>query len=69
MTFKEKQTVFDEVKWFDSIREGADKCGSYDFCGNCYKTEPYPCARAMHRYANGYIRVARIYCAGKGVQI
>ncbi|MBQ8292021.1 MAG: hypothetical protein IJX88_05930 [Clostridia bacterium] len=60
MTFKERQAKFDDVKWFDSIQEGADKCGSYTFCTQCRKSEPYPCARAMHRFANGFVRVAQI---------
>ena len=61
MTFKTQQARFDDVKWFDSIREGVDQCGNYVFCGDCRKEEPYPCARAAHRHANGYIRVATIY--------
>lgn len=68
MIFKERQSAFDDVKWYDSIQEGADRCGSYDFCVCCRKDEPYPCARAMHRRANGYVRVARIHRLGKGVQ-
>ena len=69
MTLRENQALFDDVKWFDSIREGTDKCGSYAFCGDCRKDEPYPCARAMHRRANGYVRVARIHRLGKGVTV
>ena len=61
MVFKVQQARFDDVKWFDSIRDGEDKCGSYYFCPNCRKEESYPCARAMHRHVNGYIRVATIH--------
>ena len=61
MNFERQQKRFDGVKWFDSIRAGDDKCGSYEFCGECRKDEPNPCARAMHRYHNGYIRIAVIY--------
>ncbi|MBQ3221523.1 MAG: hypothetical protein IJB34_06150 [Clostridia bacterium] len=60
MNFKKQQEKFDDVKWFDSIRAGSDRCGSYEFCGECRKSEPYPCARAAHRHANGYIRIAVI---------
>ena len=61
MFLKTQQERFDDVKWFDSIREGNDTCGSYAFCVDCRKEEKYPCARAMHRHANGYIRIATIY--------
>lgn len=61
MDFKKKQDSFDEVKWFDSIQVGNDRCGSYEFCGSCRKEEPYPCARAEHRHRNGYIRIAIIH--------
>ena len=69
MTLKERQTQFDDVKWYDSIQEGVDKCGSYDFCHACRKDEPSCCARAMNRHAYGYIRVARICRLTKGVQL
>lgn len=61
MDFKGQQDVFDNVKWFDSIQVGNDRCGSYDFCVECRKDEPNPCARAAHRYKNGYIRIAIIH--------
>ena len=61
MNFKRQQEAFDDVKWFDSILEGQDKCGTYAFCNECRKEEPYPCARAAHRYMNGYIRIASIH--------
>ena len=60
MDFKNRQDQFDNVKWYDSIVAGEDKCGSYEFCGKCRKNEPFPCARAAHRYNNGYIRLAVI---------
>ncbi len=67
MSFKSQQKTFDDVKWFDSILAGEDKCGTYEFCGDCNKDESYPCARAGHRYskmqtrlAGGYIRIAVI---------
>ena len=62
MTLKKQQDKFDDVKWFESIQMGEDKCGTYPFCQQCCKDEPYPCARAAHRYQNGYIRVAVIHC-------
>ena len=61
MDFKQQQDIFDSVKWFDSIQAGEDRCGSYDFCGKCRKEEANPCARAAHRYHNGYIRIAVIH--------
>lgn len=61
MDFQTQQKKFDGVKWFDSIRAGDDQCGSYDFCVECRKDEINPCARAMHRYTNGYIRIAVIH--------
>ncbi len=60
MDFKNRQDQFDNVKWYDSIVAGEDKCGSYEFCTKCRKNEPFPCARAAHRYSNGYIRLAVI---------
>ena len=60
MDFKRQQDRFDEVKWFDSIRAGFDTCGTYGFCDVCKKDEKNPCARAAHRRANGYIRIAVI---------
>ena len=58
MNYKARQDQFDNIKWYDSILAGKDQCGSYAFCGKCRKAEPYPCARAAHRYENGYVRVA-----------
>ena len=61
MSFKSQQMIFDKVKWFDSIQAGEDQCGNYEFCKECRKEELNPCARAAHRYANGYVRIATIY--------
>ena len=61
MTLKNTQDAFDDVKWYDSIQMGEDKCGSYAFCSVCDKTEEYPCAKAKRRYENGYIRIATVY--------
>jgi hypothetical protein len=58
MNFKSRQEQFDNIKWYDSILAGKDQCGAYVFCDKCRKDEPYPCARAAHRYENGYIRIA-----------
>ena len=58
MDFKSRQEQFDNIKWYDSVLAGEDKCGSYEFCVKCRKSEAYPCARAWHRYNNGYIRLA-----------
>ena len=58
MSFRTEQDQFDKIKWFDSMREGRDLCGSYEFCGECRKESKYPCARAARRWQNGYIRLA-----------
>ena len=58
MDFKSQQERFDDMKWYDSILSGEDKCGSYPFCCQCRKEEPNPCARAAHRYNHGYVRIA-----------
>lgn len=60
MNFKTQQDQFDDIKWYDSVQAGEDKCGSYAFCYKCRKTESYPCARAAHRYNNGYYRLAMV---------
>lgn len=61
MNFKRQQDIFDGIKWFDSIQIGSDRCGSYEFCLDCRKDEPNPCARAQHRHKNGHIRIAIIH--------
>ncbi|MBQ8428711.1 MAG: hypothetical protein IJX30_01270 [Clostridia bacterium] len=73
MDFKTQQQEFDNVKWYDSILEGNDRCGTYVFCDKCIKTEEYPCARAKARYesgensqnavdkASGFTRIATVY--------
>ncbi len=60
MNLKERQKAFDDVKWYDSVSAHEDQCGKYVFCGKCDKDRKYPCARAEHRYATGYIRVASL---------
>ncbi len=64
MYFKQRQKIFDDVKWYDSVSAREDQCGKYVFCGKCDKGRKYPCARAEHRYNTGYIRVA-IVCRHK----
>lgn len=58
MNLEKQQSIFDDVKWFDSIRAGEDRCGSYGFCGYCNKTAKYPCARAAKKENGGAIRIA-----------
>ena len=60
MTLKQEQKKFDELKWFDSIAAGEDRCGSYEFCAECNKTNTYPCARAARKYTRGVFRIASI---------
>ena len=61
MDLKQQQKRFDNVKWFDSIQVGDDRCGTYELCEVCRKDQEYPCARAARRYRNGYVRVATIH--------
>ena len=60
MILSKEQKRFDEIKWFDSIQAGLDKCGEYEFCSECNKALSYPCARAARRYTRGVFRVATI---------
>ena len=60
MTLEREQKIFDDVKWFESVEAGVDKCGSYEFCEVCNKEISYPCARAARRYARNVFRVATI---------
>ncbi len=60
MDLRTQQTEFDNKKWYDSVLAGDDRCGTYDFCVKCDKTEKYPCAKAMHRFTSKYIRLAVI---------
>ena len=60
MNFKNEQKRMDDLKWYDSIVAGEDRCGTYDFCSVCKKEEEYPCAHAEYRYRNGLIRIAII---------
>lgn len=56
MNLYAEQKKFDNVKWYDSIVAGEDRCGSYVFCDKCDKTVPNPCARAMQKH-KGYVRI------------
>ena len=57
MSLKSEQKKFDDVKWYDSILAGEDRCGSYEFCNQCEKETVYPCARAMQKQKTGYVRI------------
>ncbi len=62
MDLKNQQKTFDDIKWYDSIVAGEDRCGSYDFCQNCNKDEAFPCARAKERACKkDRTRIATIY--------
>lgn len=50
MDFKAQQERFNSIKWYDSIVSGYDRCGSYEFCSLCDKSEEEPCARAAYRF-------------------
>lgn len=58
MNYKKQQERFDNIKWYDSVVAGEDRCGSYDFCVKCRKQEKFPCARAANEYEKGYVRIA-----------
>ena len=58
MTLEKQQRVFDDVKWFDSIHAGFDRCGTYEFCASCKKAASYPCARAAKKHSCGAVRIA-----------
>ncbi len=62
MDLTTQQKRFDDIKWYDSIVAGCDRCGSYDFCAVCDKAQPNPCARAAEVYArqNGWVRIATV---------
>ncbi len=62
MDYKLQQERMDDIKWYDSIVAGEDRCGSYDFCVKCKKESKYPCARAKLRYEHGLVRIATIVC-------
>lgn len=62
MDYKLEQDKIDDIKWYDSIVAGEDRCGSYDFCVKCKKESRYPCARAKIRYEHGLVRIATIVC-------
>ena len=46
----EKQRYFNEKKWLDSIKNGKDMCGEYDFCCKCDKTKENPCDMAYQAF-------------------
>lgn len=60
MDYRAEQEKFDKMKWYDSIVVGDDRCGSYDFCKNCDKTEEFPCAHAMQKANKKRIRIATL---------
>ncbi len=61
MDFKAQQEKFDDIKWYDSIVAGFDRCGTYDFCSVCDKAEENPCARAAYRCKKpSWTRIATI---------
>ncbi len=65
MDFNSQQKKFDDVKWYDSILSGCDRCGSYDFCDVCDKAQPNPCARAAAKanvtLLEGFTKVATVH--------
>ncbi len=60
MYFKERQKIFDDAKWYDSVSAKEDQCGRYQFCAKCDKERRYPCARAEYRFISPYIRIATV---------
>ncbi|MBQ8405793.1 MAG: hypothetical protein IJX09_03980 [Clostridia bacterium] len=57
MNYRVEQEKFDKVKWYDSILVGYDRCGSYEFCVKCDKTQNNPCARAMQKANKKRVRI------------
>ncbi len=43
------QSKLDNQKWADSVANGRDMCGTYDFCAFCDKSIAYPCATAFEK--------------------
>ncbi len=61
MDFKTQQKRFDDIKWYDSIVAGEDRCGCYSFCKYCDKSLPEPCARAACRQKKiGWVKIAEL---------
>ncbi len=60
MDFKAQQKRFDDIKWYDSVVAGCDRCGTYEFCSICNKAESEPCAHAAYRYRRGWTRIATL---------
>ncbi len=60
MNFKAQQERFDNIKWYDSIVAGFDRCGSYEFCSACNKEESEPCARAAYRCKRSLVKIATL---------
>ncbi len=43
------QAKLDKQKWDDSVAQGRDMCGAYDFCAFCDKSVAMPCASAFEK--------------------
>lgn len=43
------QVKLDKIKWNDSVANGRDMCGSYEYCSYCNKSIANPCATAYEK--------------------
>lgn len=43
---KTLQEELDVKKWYESVKQRKDTCGTYSYCAYCAIMEEYPCARA-----------------------
>lgn len=52
MALTKKQEEIDKMKWAKSEEQGADACGTFDFCEKCDKTVENPCDKAYTSFNN-----------------
>lgn len=50
MAITKKQKELDEIKWLKSEAQGADACGSFDYCAVCDKEKENPCDKAYKAF-------------------
>lgn len=50
MAITKKQKELDEIKWLKSEKQGADACGSFDYCAMCDKEKENPCDKAYKAF-------------------
>lgn len=50
MKLTKKQQELDVLKWLKSEKDGADACGSFDYCAKCDKEKDNPCDKAYKAF-------------------